>query len=114
MILQVLLFNHKLNRLDIFANYISQLSELPEWVWCLSKELCTNLIYNILRKNDTELQTSYVITKKFVTKKYKMCNDFIRLCLHGGFSASYKQVDDKYIVMMNTENNHIINNTCNN
>jgi DNA-directed RNA polymerase II subunit RPB2 len=100
--------------LDIFANYISQLSELPEWVWCLSKELCTNLIYNILRKNDTELQTSYVITKKFVTKKYKMCNDFIRLCLHGGFSASYKQVDDKYIVMMNTENNHIINNTCNN
>ena len=66
---------------------------LPDWVWYLTKEQCNILINGMLLSNEHKMKNT--ITCKYDTSSIKLADDFQKLCLHAGMSASIKYQKNK-------------------
>lgn len=70
--------------------YLSKLSvgapnkHLPEWVWQLSQDQCQKLIHAMILGDGTWRKDSV----SYYTSSTRLADDFMRLCLHGGWSAN--------------------------
>jgi hypothetical protein len=60
---------------------------LPEWVWFLDSEQCKLLIKSMCLGDGHVMKNG---TERYDTSSDKLANDFQRLCLHAGWSASKK------------------------
>jgi len=58
--------------------------ELPEWVWKLSQSQCRTLIDGLIAGDGTFRGTS----QSYYTSSVKLADQFMRLCLHAGWSAN--------------------------
>jgi DNA-directed RNA polymerase beta subunit len=57
---------------------------IPEWVWELSQMQCQRLVDAMLLSNGTIVKQHSV----YYTSSAKLANDFMRLCLHAGWSCN--------------------------
>lgn len=83
---------------------------LPDWVWYLSREQCRHLIHSMCL-GDGHVSTSG--TQQYDTSSNQLADDFMRLCLHAGWScnkhlkmAEGESVTDKtgYVYKANANN----------
>ena len=58
---------------------------LPDWVWKLSQQQCQMLIYNMQLGDGTFKKSG---GSCYYTSSIKLADDFMRLCLHAGFSSN--------------------------
>jgi hypothetical protein len=60
---------------------------LPKWVWNLTREQCQVLIKGMLLGDGHTMENG---TQRYDTSSTRLADDFQRLCLHAGYSASKK------------------------
>lgn len=65
---------------------------LPEWVWFLDRDQCRTLIKHMCLGDGHVMKNG---TKRYDTSSTQLADDFQRLCLHAGWSASKKLKDVK-------------------
>lgn len=58
---------------------------LPDWVWCLSSSQCQTLIHNMCLGDGTFAKNGCCM---FYTSSTGLADDFMRLCLHAGWSST--------------------------
>lgn len=90
--------------LSILNKYYSK-EYLSNWVWKLSKKQCRILIKHMLCQ-DNEANNNY-----YNTKSNKLADDFMRLCLHAGWSCNKKNINEIWKLNINysyDDNNSII------
>ena len=61
---------------------------LPDWVWNLNKEQCNILIDSMILGDGHYMKDT--TTRRYDTSSIQLANDFQKLCLHAGISASLK------------------------
>jgi DNA-directed RNA polymerase II subunit RPB2 len=63
--------------------------QLPEWVWELSKDQCQKLIFSMMLGDGTfpKEDTNWC----YYTSSIKLRDDFMRLCLHAGWSGNFSK-----------------------
>jgi len=61
---------------------------LPDWVWNLNKEQSNILIDSMILGDGHYMKDT--ITRRYDTSSIQLANDFQKLCLHAGISASLK------------------------
>jgi len=75
------------------AKYMKQYSVgainkfLPKWVWKLSRKNCKLLLEGMLLGDGHTMENG---TKRYDTSSTKLADDFMRLCLHCGYSTNKK------------------------
>lgn len=84
--------------------YMSQYNNkyLPEWVWKLSQKQCQRLIYCMQLGDGSDESSMYY------TSSVKLSDDFMRLCLHAGWSANKIKHLEKWQLNVIT-NNPVVN-----
>lgn len=75
--------------------------QLPEWVWKLNKEQCQKLIFSMMLGDE-------IINKCYYTSSIKLRDDFVRLCLHAGYSGNFTKHYDLWKISI-AKNNPVVN-----
>jgi DNA-directed RNA polymerase beta subunit len=93
---------YKINDIDEKLVNMNSYLELPNWVWQLNQNQCQKLIYNMTYPKDLEC---------YYTSSIKLRDDFMRLCLHAGWSGNFTKDSDLWRVDIVKNNPSVNDNT---
>ena len=85
---------------QLHAYMITQSQDTPNWVWSLSTNQCKHLVDNMCIGNGV-----------YTTLSNELADNFMRICLHAGWSSTKSKVDlIWHLSVIKTENNPSVNN----